>query len=280
VNLEDFHGLGKALASTDVSAAIDVTNGQPIIVERAMYLDLPGQAFGAGHESAGITAPALEWFLAEGATGSYFDLFVLIANPGGTPAAIEATYLLPNGSTLVKHYGVEANSRFNIWVDYEDPLLADTAVSTTIRSTNAVPIIVERAMWWPQSAWYEAHNSPGATTTGTRWALAEGEAGGALGMETYILVANTSDAPATVKVTLLFEDGTTADQTYAGIPGRSRFNVPVGVFFPQAVGRRFGAVVESVGTSPARIVVERAMYWDAPGQPWAAGTNALATKLQ
>ena len=25
--------------------------------------------------------------------------------------------------------------------------------------------------------WYEAHNSPGATTTGTRWALAEGEVG-------------------------------------------------------------------------------------------------------
>ncbi len=70
------------------------------------------------------------------------------------------------------------------------------------------------------------------------------------------------------------------DPQLAGIPARSRFNVPVGAFFPQAAGKRFGAVVESQGTTPALIVVERAMYWDAPGQPWAAGTNALATKLQ
>ncbi|WP_239490219.1 hypothetical protein [Luteitalea sp. TBR-22] len=280
VDLETFPGLGQALANTDVSAVFDVLNGRPIIVERAMYADVPGQTFGAGHESAGVTAPALEWFLAEGATGPYFDLFVLVANPGGTAAAIEATYLLPDGRTLVKHYNVAATSRFNIWVDYEDAVLADTAVSTTIRSTNGVPIIVERAMWWPQAAWYEAHNSPGATTTGTRWALAEGEAGGSLGVETYILIANTSDVPATVRVTLLFEDGTNAEQTYADLPARSRFNVPVGGFFPEAAGRRFGAIVESLGATPARIVVERAMYWDAPGQPWAAGTNALATRLQ
>ena len=64
-----------------MSAVIESINGVPIIVERAMYLDQPGRAFGAGHESAGVTAPATQWFLAEGATGSFFDLFILIANP-------------------------------------------------------------------------------------------------------------------------------------------------------------------------------------------------------
>ena len=58
---------GPALASTDVSAVI--TADAPIIVERAMYVNKPGQPFAAGHESAGVTAPALNWFLAEGATG-------------------------------------------------------------------------------------------------------------------------------------------------------------------------------------------------------------------
>jgi hypothetical protein len=258
----------------------DVLNRQPIIVERAMYRDAPGQPFGAGHESAGVTAPALEWFLAEGATGPFFDLFVLVANPGDMDARIEATYLLRNGTTLVKPYTVAATSRFNIWVDYEDATLADTAVSMTIRSTNDVPVIVERAMWWPEGAWYEAHNSPGTTATGTKWALAEGEVDAARNLETYILVANTSTTTADVKVTLLFEDGTTVERTYSGIAGRSRFNVQVGGFFPQADGQRFGAIVESLGASPAQIVVERAMYWDASGQRWAAGTNALATRLQ
>jgi hypothetical protein len=280
VDVEEIPGLGLALASTDVSAVVEVLNGQSIIVERAMYADVPGQTFGAGHESAGITVPATEWFLAEGATGPYFDLFVLVANPGSTDAQIEATYLLPDGTTVVKPYTVVANSRFNIWVDHDDPRLADTAVSTTIRSLNGVPIIVERAMWWPDGNWQEAHNSPGATTTGTRWALAEGEVDAARNLETYILIANTSTGPADVKVTLWFEDGTSAERSFAGIAGRSRFNVPVGGFFPEAAGQRFGATVESTGATPAQIVVERAMYWDAAGQRWAAGTNALGTKLQ
>ena len=67
------------LASTDVSAAIAAT--APIIAERAMYRSSATQLFAAGHASAGVTAPALEWFLAEGATGAFFDLFILIANP-------------------------------------------------------------------------------------------------------------------------------------------------------------------------------------------------------
>ncbi len=283
VNEEEFTGKGKALAATDVSAVIDVLAGPPIIVERAMYANVPGQFFGAGHQSAGVSAPATQWFLAEGATGPYFDLFVLIANPTATDADVEATFLLPDGSTIVQTHKVTANSRFNIWVDKAAAALADTAVSTTIRTTNGVPVIVERAMWWPGSfgQWHEAHNSAGATATGTAWAVAEGEVGGTRGVETYLLIANTSATAATVSVTLLFEDGTSATRTFTGsdIPARSRFNVAVGAMFPEAAHRRFGALVESIGATPAQIVVERAMYWDAAGQRWAAGTNALATRL-
>jgi len=280
VNVEEFPVVGAALSGTDVSAVLEVQNGQPIIVERALYLDVPGQFFAAGHESMGVTAPAREWFLAEGATGTFFDLFVLIANPRDAEAQVEATFLLPNGETVIKPYTIAANSRFNIWVDQADARLADTAVSTTIRSLNDVPIIVERALWWPEGGWYEAHNTPGATTTGIAWAVAEGELDVTRGLETYLLVANTSSTAATVKVTLHFEDGTTATQTFTGIAPRSRFNVSVAAQFAQAAGKRFGAVVESLGETPAQIVVERAMYWDAAGQVWAAGTNALATRLR
>ena len=45
-------------------------------------------------------------------------------------------------------------------------------------------------------------------------------------------------------------------------------------------GTRFSAVIESLGGTPAQIVVERAMYWNAGGQFWAAGSDLLATKLQ
>lgn len=49
--------------------------------------------------------------------------------------------------------------------------------------------------------------------------------------------------------------------------------------FPQARGRRFAAIVESLGAAPAQLVVERAMYGNALGVQWAAGTNALGVRL-
>ena len=276
VDLED-----PRLAQTDVSAVVTSTNGVPIIVERSLYLAAGGLAFGAGHNSAGVTAPSTTWFLAEGATGDYFDMFVLIANPGSTPADVRGTYLLPSGETVEKTYAVPANSRFNIWVDLEDPALASTAVSATYVSANDVPIIVERSMWWPNLAttgWQEAHNAFGTTSTGSRWALAEGEVGGERSIVTYILVANTSTFAATARVTLLMEDGVSVTRDFP-VTARSRFNVDVAAAFPEAHGRRFGATIESIGDTPAQFVVERAMYWNARGMFWAAGTNAVASRL-
>jgi hypothetical protein len=268
------------LSSTDVSAVIEVLNGQPVIVERAMYLSRAGVLFSAGHESAALAAPAIRWSLAEGATGAFFDDFILVANPTATAAAVQVTYLRPMAPPIVKSYSVAANSRFNIWVDLEDAALADTAVSAVVESTNAVPILVERAMWWPgdSTTWHEAHNSAGATATGPRWALADGEVGGPRATATYILLANTSATEASVRVTLLFEDGSSAERTFT-VEGNSRFNVSVGDEFSGVAGRRFGAVIESIGATSAQLIVERATYWDAGGVRWAAGTNALATLL-
>ena len=66
-----------------------VTAPAPMVAERAMYYSQAGQLLAAGHESAGVPAPALQWFLAEGATGDFFDLFVLLANPNPTPATVD-----------------------------------------------------------------------------------------------------------------------------------------------------------------------------------------------
>ena len=277
---------GVSLAATDVSAAI--TSTAPVVVERAMYMTAGGQPFGAGHGSAAVTAPALDWFLAEGATGAFFDMFILIANPDpATAATVRATYLLDNGTTLTKDYTVAASSRRTIYVDAEQfpggQLLANAALSTILTSTNNVPIVVERAMWWPggaQGPWYEGHNSAGATTTGTAWALADGEVGGSAGASTFILVANTGTAAASIRVTVYIEGGGTDVRTYTVAP-QSRFNVDIGSRFGAVVAnRRMGALVESLGASPAPIVVERAMYTNAGGRVWAAGTNTLATRIR
>jgi hypothetical protein len=127
------------LASTDVSA--DIRADDTILVERAMYLSRAGQPFAAGHASVGVTAPAVHWYFGEGATGDYFDLFLLVANPSAQDAAVEARYLLSDGRVFTKTYDVPAASRRTIWVDGEEIpgqglVLANVDVSTVLTSTN------------------------------------------------------------------------------------------------------------------------------------------------
>jgi hypothetical protein len=287
VNLEEFptaNGPERVLASAEFAASIaaDV----PIIVERAMYLTRAGRMFEAGHESAASPELAPAWFLAEGATGAFFDLFVLLVNPGLDAAPVEVRYLLP-AETFTRTYTVPAQSRVTLWVDQEDPRLADTAVSVVVTSTTGVPLLVERAMWWPGDArtWAEGHASRGATTTGETWALADGQVGGPLATQTYVLVANTSPHEGRVAVTAMVDGGVPVTRTYALSPS-SRFTVPMGLEFPETADRRFGVMVESLPTAAgtAQLVVERATY-DTPmidGRPvsWAAGAAAGGTRLR
>ena len=105
-------------------------------------------------------------------------------------------------------------------------------------------------MWWPgdSSTWNEAHNSPGATVAGTSWAVADGESvQGWLGRSTYLLVANPPDVDARIRVTMLFRAGVPAVSREFDVRAGSRFGISVGDAFPEAVGERFGALVESIG---------------------------------
>jgi len=88
-------------------------------------------------------------------------------------------------------------------------------------------------MWWRGDllTWTEAHSSAGATSAGTLWAIAEGEVdpiGSSRGMDTYILVANTSAHTGCARVTLLFEDGRSAER-HVRLTAESRTDVAVGV---------------------------------------------------
>jgi hypothetical protein len=256
------------------SFGMEVTFALPGIAERAMYFGLSPLWIG-GHESVGVTLPSRNWFLAEGATGTFFETFVLFANPSATNATVSVRYLPASGAPVDKSFSLPAGQRKTINVEQEDLTLTNAAVATQVTST--VPIIVERAQYWPDPAasWYEAHNSFGVTATGTRWGLAEGRVGLGTGYQTYILLANPNDFAVDVQVTFLREDGTTLIKSFQVQPS-SRFNVGVGTSdVPEITNERFSAVV--LASHP--IAVERAMYSDRDGVIWQAGTNATATRL-
>jgi hypothetical protein len=283
-------GCVRALAGKAFSTRI--TSTQPITVERAMYFNRGGRTFEGGHASAAVTAPATRWFIAEGATGPNFDTYLLLANPNPAETMATVRYLTPEGA-YTETYAVGGNSRLTLYVDSElarvsgrDAVGAQVDVSAEVSAPQ--PIVVERAMYWFGSFqnWTDAHNSAGVTTTGTSWALAEGQHGGALQYKTFVLIANPSQTAATVRLRLLREGGraavTSADFT---VPANSRFTCYAGqpgpcqdAFAQLQDGEMFGVTVESLNATP--IVIERALYWDGGGESFGAGTNETGIRVR
>ena len=262
------------LANRSFAIAVDAT--APIVAERSMYFGT-ARLFDGGHESAGVPAGSTSWFLAEGATGSYFTTFVLVANPNATPANVTMTYLTEAGRTIVRNRTIPANGRLTVNLALEDPSLANAAVSTTITADQ--PIVAERSMYWPggPAGWLDGHNSFGVTGTWPRWLLAEGVVGGPAQFHTYILLANPSATVAQVRVTYLLQGvGGTIVRTYDVAP-RSRYTIDVHDAVPEIADRRVGAFVEV--TNGVGISVERSMYANADGRAWDVGTNAPATRV-
>jgi hypothetical protein len=257
------------------SFGIEVTFTDPGMAERSMYFG-HGALWEAGHESAGAPVPATDWHLAEGATGSFFETFILVANPSNTAADITMTYLPEAGAPVTRSHQVPANGRLTVNIEMEDARLANlAAIGTPVSST--VPVVVERSQYWPWSPaqWYEAHNTFGQTETATHWGLAEGRTGGPAGYMTYVMVTNGNTGPADVSMKFLREGGAPVVKTFTVAP-TSRLTVFVGgAQVPEITEGGFG--VEIVSSLP--ISVERAVYSNANGQFWAAGTLAAATRL-
>jgi hypothetical protein len=259
------------------SFGITVHATLPIMAERSMYFGTtPTRVWSGGTESAGVTALSTHWFMAEGATGGFFDTFILLSNPNDAVANVTQQYLLDTGDTISVSKTIGAHQRLTTNIETEDdPRLHNAAVSTVV--TADLPIIAERSMYWPGAAipWGEGHNSFGVVDAGLHWGLAEGRVGGPLNFHTYILLANPQTSAAMVTVNFLREHGAPVVKTYS-VPPTSRFNIDISTV-TELQNESFGA--EIVVTNAVPIIVERSMYWDSNGFLFSGGTNATASRL-
>jgi autotransporter-associated beta strand protein len=255
---------------------VDAT--QPVIAERSMYFgSTPTRAWSGGHESPGVSQASTSWFHAEGATGAFFDTFILLGNPGDDLAKVTLDFLLESGETVSVQRDVPAKGRITVPLEsVDDPRMQNGAVSTVVTSDR--PIVSERSTYWAGDAqpWGEGHNSFGLTQTATSWGLAEGRVGGTHQFATYILLANPSlTETADVLVTYLRETGTPVSKTYQVQPG-SRYTIDTGTV-PELQNGSFGSKI--FVTNGVAIAVERSMYWNANGVFWAGGSHAPAQRL-
>jgi hypothetical protein len=242
------------------STVVETTNGTNIVVERAMYWN----GFEGGHNAVGVTAPSLNWRFAEGFTGTGFTTYLLIGNPNAAAAAqVNVTFLFDDGTTpLVRPYTLEPNSRTTINANDANvfPELQHKAFSIVVDSTNATPVIAERAIYVGDFS--DGTATAGLTAEATKWGFAEGledrfNNNTSDPFETFYLLANNTDTAADVTATFYREDGTGIVRTLTLNP-KSRTTLS-GKSYPELSNQRFAAFFES--TNSVNFSAERAVYW-------------------
>ena len=208
--------------------------------------------------------PPLTYFLAEGATGDFFDEDLLIANPNDSAAPVTVTFYPGSRASIVETRTIPARSGLRLQVDAL-PGLEAAAVSAQVRSDSGVPLAVERTQFWGAGS-YGGHTETALAGAATRWYFAEGAQGY---FTTFVLVANPQPVPVDLTLTFLRE-GETPVTTTVQVAPFSRTTIPA-ASLPELADRAFGIIVDA--TQP--VVAERAMYFGTTAaRPWTGGAAA------
>ena len=224
---------------------------------------------GDGNDVVLHNVTPIQYSLAEGATGTFFDEDILIVNPNTVDAPVTLTFLLPGGGTIVDQRVVPAQSRVTVKVDELSGLEATTA-SVLVVSDLGRPLAVERTMFWDQTH-YGGHTANAVPQPGLRWLFAEGAQGF---FNTFLQIANPNAGDVDATVTFLREHEPPVTDAIT-LPGRSRTTVPANAY-AELADRSFGIVIDA----PQAITAERAMYFATTPERFWSGGHANVGSIQ
>ena len=157
----------EGLQEVDVSARISAS--RPVVVERSMYFDYFG--IEEGTNSTAIASLSHEWYLAEGYTGTGFDTYILLVNPGDEDSAVSMWFLLPEGRRKRTWVTVPARSRRTVKVN---DIKGMEGMEFSTHMTSQQPIMVERAVYFRSGSRDGGHSAVGARAPAVEWYFAEG----------------------------------------------------------------------------------------------------------
>ena len=253
-------------AGSDVS--IRMKSSRPVVAERPMYFRYNG-VWDGGHVVVGSTAPAPEWYFAEGTTRAGFDSYLCLQNPGTADALVRLDYFLGDGTTRTRGgVRVEAASRFTVAVHQEGLGIGrhndeSGDFSVKVSTAGETPLVAERAMYFNCKPYLTGgHVVVGSTAPAPEWYFAEGTT--RAGFDTYLCVSNPGKKDANVDVSYYRGDGRQVEKVGVVVRAGSRLTVPVheeplGIGRHDDAGGDFSARVRSTNGAP--IVVERSSYF-------------------
>ncbi|MGH7776812.1 MAG: hypothetical protein ACREPI_06515, partial [Candidatus Dormibacterales bacterium] len=137
------------LVNGDVGAgkdvAVSLTSSAPILAERPLYFHAcPGGVCADGADVALGAAPAQSRYFAEGYTGSGFQEYLTLENPGSTPGTATVTYLFTDSTGTARAVPVPGLAR--VTLDVNAAVGPGRQVSAEISST--VALVAERPIYF------------------------------------------------------------------------------------------------------------------------------------
>jgi len=147
----------------DMDVSVRLTSASDFLAERPMYFSYSYDGLGVqgGHCVIGAVDTASEWLLAEGYTGSGFNQWLCLQNPGNNDSSVEVTYYTQEAGALpAETVTVPAGTRATLMVNqHAGP---DYQLSTRVRVTTGTDIVVERPMYFDYgSGWPGGHDVVG-----------------------------------------------------------------------------------------------------------------------
>jgi hypothetical protein len=238
----------------DVSAR--VTSIESIVVERPMYF-LYGGIWSGGHDAVGATESSSTWYFAEGYTGTGFEEWICVLNPGDAASDLTFRFMTQEeGLREVTGFSVAAHSR----ASFKANLILGDNYQTSLELTSTQPIVAERPMYFDYSGtasrgWQGGHCVMGTPTLSESYYFAEGTTRS--NFEEWLTLQNPNPDPITIQAVYQLGPG-------QGDPVQAAYEVPGNyrrtIYVPTEVGTEKDVSV--LLTSTEDFLAERPMYFD------------------
>ena len=235
--------------------ATQISSDQPIVVERAMYFDNDQ----GGHDTLATANPAQTWYLPAGASRGGFDTWVLLENPGSSPASVKVSFITDSGAVPTQPMFVLPHARSSL---FTNPLVPDATYG--IRVDSDQPIVAERAVYFDSGR--AGFDSSAVQNPATEWFLPEGSTAGSF--EEQLNVLNPQNQAVNVQVDFRPEEGDPPPAQRFSVAATSRVTIDVN---PSVQDTNVALRV----TSDKPIVVERVSYFARSGGVGATSSTGL-----
>ncbi|MEW5826239.1 MAG: DUF5719 family protein [Candidatus Bipolaricaulota bacterium] len=173
-------------------AAAMVSSDVPVVATQTfLWSDAGGSTQWASH-GGGVPVPSRTWYLGEATTYGEFESYVFLWNPGPDTATAQITYLLPGETRTGPQVTLNPTAQKEIPMSEAAP----DAWSASAVVTADAPIVAFLSTYNQRDG--ASFHQAGVPTPATSWYLAEGTTEPWSGFETWIVVQNPNDTPATV----------------------------------------------------------------------------------